>query len=139
MTIQAQEDWFDPDATTFGDRLAGAREAAGMSQKDLSRRLGIKLRTLKAWENDISEPRANRLSMIAGLLNVSLSWLLTGHGEGPETPEVGEDMARDMLDVLTEMRDVKIQIAAATDRLGRLEKSLRGMIASDTSRQQAPE
>ena len=30
--------------------------------------LGVRLATLRSWEDDLSEPRANRLSMMAGLL-----------------------------------------------------------------------
>ena len=30
------EGWYDPQATTFGDRLSGAREEAGLSQEDLA-------------------------------------------------------------------------------------------------------
>ena len=47
-------DWYGPDAATFGDRVLGAREKAGMTQAQLSRRLGIKLATLQAWEEDRS-------------------------------------------------------------------------------------
>ena len=66
-------DWYGPDAATFGDRIAAAREAAGMGQEKLARRLGVKLKTLHGWENDLAEPRANKLQMLAGLLNVLLS------------------------------------------------------------------
>ena len=76
MNAQTEDGWYDPNATTFGDRVAGAREQAGMSQADLAKRLGVKLKTLKSWEDDLSEPRANKLSMMAGMLNVSLLWLL---------------------------------------------------------------
>ena len=68
-------DWFGPDAATFGDRVVGARENSNMTQGQLSRRLGIKLATLQAWEEDRSEPRANKLQMLSGMLNVSLPWL----------------------------------------------------------------
>ncbi|MDB4842173.1 helix-turn-helix domain-containing protein, partial [Planktomarina sp.] len=40
-------DWYGPDAATFGDRVLGAREKAGMTQVQLARRLGIKLATLQ--------------------------------------------------------------------------------------------
>ena len=83
MNAQTKDGWYDPNATTFGDRVAGAREQAGMSQADLAKRLGVKLKTMKAWEDDLSEPRANKLSMMAGMLNVSLLWLLSGEGPGP--------------------------------------------------------
>lgn len=127
MTSDMTGDWFDPDATTFGDRVAGARERAGMSQEDMARRLGVKLKTIKAWENDLAEPRANKLSMMAGLLNVSLLWLLSGEGEGPDATGTG-DLAPDITDMLTEIRDIRAQLALSTDRLGRLEKTLRARL-----------
>lgn len=78
--------WFAADVATFGDRLAGARETAGLSQEDLAQRLGVRLTTLQAWEEDLAEPRGNRLQMLAGMLNVSLRWLLTAEGDGLEAP-----------------------------------------------------
>ena len=41
--------------------------------------------TIAAWESDRSEPRANRLTMLAGVLGVSPAWLLHGVGSAPET------------------------------------------------------
>jgi len=125
MNVQTQEDWFDPAATTFGDRLAGAREAEGMTQKELAQRLGVKLKTLKSWEDDLSEPRANKLSMMAGLLNVSLPWLLSGQGDGPEGPDLEADGHQDQTALLTELRDLRTQMTQSAERLGRLEKALR--------------
>ena len=90
---EIEGDWYDPETTTFGDRLSGAREAAGMSQAALARRLGVKATTLRSWEEDRAEPRANRVQMLSGLLNVSLVWLLTGEGDG--VPTDGEDEASD--------------------------------------------
>ena len=127
MTTDTTDGWFDPDATTFGDRVAGARERAGMSQEDMARRLGVKLKTIKAWENDLAEPRANKLSMMSGLLNVSLLWLLSGEGEGPDAPGTGE-LSSDITGMLTEIRDIRAQLALSTDRLGRLEKTLRARL-----------
>ena len=57
------DNWYGPETATFGDRLAAARDSTGMSQAQLAKRLGIKPGTLRAWENNLSEPRANRLSM----------------------------------------------------------------------------
>jgi HTH-type transcriptional regulator, cell division transcriptional repressor len=58
MTTESENNWFSADATTFGDRLAGAREAAGLSQAALAKRIGLKTATMEAWENDVKEPRA---------------------------------------------------------------------------------
>ncbi len=119
------ENWFSDETATFGDRLAGAREAAGMERKGLAKRMGVKLKTVAAWEEDISEPRANKLQMMAGILNVSLVWLLTGEGEGVAAPDVEPLISPDMENTLTEIRALKAQCLRSADRLGRLEKTLR--------------
>lgn len=72
-----------PDNDTLGGRLSRARDAVGLSAAQLARRIGVQTSTIHAWESDRSQPRANRLSMLAGVLNVSLSWLLYGIGTGP--------------------------------------------------------
>ena len=118
-------DWFGEEQATFGDRLAGAREAAGMSQKALAGRLGIRVSTLRKWEEDRSEPRSNRLQMLSGILGVSLSWLITGRGEGPDMPEDTGTMPVDVAAALAEVRAVRTQMTAAADRLAQIEKALR--------------
>lgn len=78
---------------TMGGRISRAREAGGYSMAQLARRLGIKTSTLKMWETDRSEPRSNRLAMLAAFLNVSPTWLLVGKGDAPSphtlTDEIG--------------------------------------------------
>lgn len=120
------EEWYGPDAATFGDRLAAAREQAQMSQAQMARRLGVKASTLRGWEQDLAEPRANRLSMMAGLLNVSMMWLINGEGEGLDAPN-GDDalVDADVAAVLREMRDLRVTMSRSADQLARLEKRLR--------------
>jgi transcriptional regulator with XRE-family HTH domain len=117
-------DWYGPETATFGDRIAGAREAAGMSQAQLSRFLGVKKSTLVAWEDDLSEPRANKLSMMAGLLNVSITWLLTGEGEGIDMREKDESEA-ELASFAKELREIRSMLRTAADRAARLEKRMR--------------
>ena len=123
-TLEALIDWYGPDSATFGDRVVGAREKSGMTQAELSRRLGIRLTTLQGWEEDRSEPRANKLQMLTGMLNVSLSWLLSGEGIGPEEPSV-VPMSGNNQAVLIEMRAIKTDMIRTAERLSRLEKQLR--------------
>ena len=73
----------EPDNDTLGGRLCRAREATEMSIKELAWRLGVKKTTIQMWESDRSEPGSHRLANLAGLLNVSLSWILHGVGAGP--------------------------------------------------------
>ena len=117
--------WFSEETATFGDRLAGAREAAGLDQKALASRLGVKTAVIAAWEDDLKEPRANRLQMMAGLLGVSITWLLTGQGEGPDGPEAEAETGSDLLEMLAEMRQLRGQIADTGEQLARLEKRMR--------------
>lgn len=124
----AEESWFSDGQATFGDRIAGAREAAGMTQKDLANRLGIKLDTLKGWENDIKEPRANKLQMVAGVLGVSISWLLTGTGEGPTEPVETGEVPADLSSLLGEMRSLRTQMQQQVEKMGQLEKRLRAAL-----------
>lgn len=122
-----EADWYGPDAATFGDRLAAAREAAGMTQAVLAKRMGVKIRTLQTWEEDLSEPRANKLSMISGVLNVSMVWLITGEGEGVALPE-DEAISPDVSAVLAEIRAMRAGMQTQAEKLGRLEKSLRKLL-----------
>ena len=60
-----------------------ARETSGLSVGQVVKRLGVKATTYKAWEADRSEPRANKLVALAGILNISPPYLLSGLGKQP--------------------------------------------------------
>ena len=122
------DDWYGPDAATFGDRVAAAREAGGMTQAVLARRLGVRLPTLRAWENDLSEPRANRLSMLAGLLGVSMMWLINGEGEGLDGAQDAGVLPSDAAELLAEMRSLRVEVIQSGKHIARLEKRLRAML-----------
>jgi transcriptional regulator with XRE-family HTH domain len=69
-------------SSTLGDRIERARRAKGFDQPQLARRIAVKTKTLQNWESDRSEPRPEKLTKLAGMLDAPLVWLLTG-----ETPE----------------------------------------------------
>ncbi|MFT4701978.1 MAG: transcriptional regulator with XRE-family HTH domain [Yoonia sp.] len=126
--MERDNNWYSDDAATLGDRLAAARDAAGLTQIELATQIGVKSETLDAWENDWKEPRANRLQMLTGLLGVSLRWLLTGVGEGPDNPEETSVLSADVSGMLAEMRKIRSQIAKSSVKLGELEKRLRKVL-----------
>lgn len=68
---------------TLGGRISLAREATGFSVEEAARRLGVLSSSWAAWECDRDVPRSNKLTMMAGVLSVSPSWLLSGLGDGP--------------------------------------------------------
>ncbi len=124
MTVT--DNWYSDKQATLGDRLAAAREAAGLSQSSLATRLGVRQKTLRAWEGDVSEPRANRLQMLAAMLGVSLRWLLTGEGEGVTPPPPADEPGDAVLvQTLSEIRVLRGEMLKMGERMGQLEKRLR--------------
>ena len=78
----------DNQDTTLGGRVFQAREAANMTVAQVINRLGVRKATYMAWEADRSEPRANKLVALAGILNISPTYLLSGLGQAtPQTPK----------------------------------------------------
>ena len=124
--------WFDAATATLGDRIAGAREAAGMSQAQFARALGVKLTTVQSWEDDRAEPRANKLQMAAGMLNVSVGWLLTGSGDGLDGPPVEAQVDRtrgaEARAALGELKRLREEMGAMSRRLGRTEARLAALL-----------
>jgi transcriptional regulator with XRE-family HTH domain len=115
--------YFSEETATFGDRVQAARTALGLSEHDFAHKLGVKTKTVRGWENDLAEPRANKLQMMAGLMNVSIVWLLTGEGEGVQEPVEGVSDG-DIRDILIDLRRTKAEMVRIADRMGRLEKRL---------------
>lgn len=128
MDDQNEAGWYSDTAATFGDRVAAARDVVGISQDGLAQRLGVKLKTVRGWENDLSEPRANKLQMLSGVLNVSMRWLLTGEGQGVADPDDADQIPADVGEVLTEMRLARGQAIQLAEHIGRLEKRLRAAL-----------
>ena len=126
MDEDATINWYSNDAATFGDRISAARESKDMSQKALAKRLGVGLKTVDAWENDTSEPRANKLQMLSGVLNVSIPWLLTGEGEGLD-PQVTR-MPNDIREALEELRLLRSEMLRSAERIGLVEKRLKSIL-----------
>jgi transcriptional regulator with XRE-family HTH domain len=111
-------DGFGDETATFGDRRAAAREAAALSRVELAFRLGVGERTVATCEDDRAEPRANRLQMLAGMLNVTLMWLLIGRGEGAQPP--GEERSAVPVEidaVLTDLILMRAEMGRMAERV----------------------
>lgn len=107
----------NPDKGTLGGRLARARNAAGLSAAQFARRVGVQSATVQSWEDGRSQPRANRLPTLAGVLNVSLSWLL--HGVGPAPAEDDPQAAQDIGPQLARLKRLHRETADIIVRLER--------------------
>ena len=71
---------FGSEEQTLGGRLQESRERQGLTISETARLTGVRTKTLRDWELDRSEPRANRLVNLAGILGVNASYLLDGLG-----------------------------------------------------------
>ena len=107
-------------ADTLGGRIVYAREAQELTTSQLARRLGIKTETLHDWETDRAEPRSNRLLTLAGMLNVSPTWLLTGAGEAP----VDTLTETEMMHIRESVERIREQVMTVVDELEQLQKRL---------------
>ena len=62
----------------LGTRIAALRRQAGISQKELARRLNVSTSAIGMYEQGRREPGADRLVEMAALFGVSTDYLLTG-------------------------------------------------------------
>jgi len=61
---------------TFGEKLKEARLKAGLSQEELAQRMSVSRSAVAKWETDKGMPDVANLKAIAGLLDVSVDYLL---------------------------------------------------------------
>lgn len=61
---------------TLGEKLKEARKQAGLSQEQLSEKLGISRSAVAKWETDNGIPDVDNLKVLSKLLNVSIDYLL---------------------------------------------------------------
>lgn len=115
-------DWYSDEKATMGDRLTAAREHAGLSGRELAQRLGVRAKTVQAWENDERDPRANHLRIMSGMMGVSLMWLLTG--DGPGIDEVTPSAEGRRRAARAELHDLQTVLREVTARMARLEKAM---------------
>ena len=113
-------------STTLGDRIEQARCAKGFDLPQLARRIAVKTTTLRNWESDRSEPRPEKLTKLAGLLDVPLIWLLTGdtpEGTRPVVSSVGTAAIARKLEravaMQQELASLLIELSADVARLQR--------------------
>lgn len=73
-------------AQTMGKRIAAQRKKKGITQEQLSQRLGVTPQAVSKWENDLSCPDISILPALARELDVSVDALL-GQAEPEKQPE----------------------------------------------------
>jgi transcriptional regulator with XRE-family HTH domain len=69
-----------------GERLRTWREAAGLTQRELARQLGVHHSNIQFWESGAVPPRSEVLAPMAKLLGVRVEQLLGQEGKRPPLP-----------------------------------------------------
>ena len=109
------------DFDSLGDRLSRARDAKNSSVAEVAKLAGVELKTVKSWESDRTAPRSNRLTMLAGILGVSPTWLLFGRGTSPiQNPTSGDGIS-----IKRYLHHLRAQRQVISAEIDRTEKSLR--------------
>jgi len=111
---------------TLGGRIVLAREAMNLTTAQLARRMGVQSKTLANWERDRVEPRTNRLVNLAGILNVSPTWLISGYGTSPDEVNAEAELnhLRTELDRMKELhREMGESILTVESAIHRLARS----------------
>ena len=114
-------------SNTLGGRIEEARSSLGWTTRQLATRAGVKTATIDNWERDRSEPRSNKLVMLAGILNVPLLWLIEGNNrlrpdqpkvEFSETRGIAQNLERAMT-IQQELAALLVELSADVSRLQR--------------------
>lgn len=114
---EAQSEEIEDSASEVGTRIADARASAGRTQRDVANQLGVKVSTLDKWERGTASPRANRLTALAGILAVSPSWLIVGHGTEPTSTDGTDGIRLALNRVHTQLTDALQDVDAIMARL----------------------
>lgn len=102
--------------TTMGERVTEAREARGLSLAQAAQRMAVKTVTLKNWENDKTQPRPNKLQMLAGVLGVPFSWLLEGADEHDPMADGSTRLAQ-LEQKIERMRQLQTELGQLCDEI----------------------
>ena len=81
---------------SIGNNIKTAREKAGITQKQLSEKIGRGFSTIQKYEMGIITPPIKAIFLIANALNVDPEWLISSRPQNPlewdETPDCFKDI-----------------------------------------------
>jgi len=72
----------------IGIRLQQARKAAGLTQNDVARELGVTFGAVSQWERGSTSPKGTHLVNLSKLYSVRPAWLSSGKGPKEESDEL---------------------------------------------------
>lgn len=113
--LEAQPRGIEDSVSDIATRITDARVSAGRTQTEIANQVGVKVATLQKWERGSASPRSNRLAALAGILGVSVSWLIVGHGNEPtsidDLDEIKVELNRVHTQLTDTLRDFEVLLA----------------------------
>lgn len=88
---------------TLGEKIKTTREEKKLSQGDLGKLTKIHPQHISRYENDKAMPAADKLKMIASVLEVSTDYLLFD-GQKREKFEISDPMLKEQFLLISEMK-----------------------------------
>ena len=78
---------------TLGERIRAARNAKGLTQKQLAEKIGAKHNSISDWENDKNCPDTSTIQHLCQALDCEPNYFL-GSDQAEEPPELSESALR---------------------------------------------
>lgn len=98
--------------SSLSRRLTQARDAAGLTNKEVAQRLGLDESTVSLWMNGKRTPRVENLQKLAAELDVEMSELWQGEEVLPATP-AQRAMVEEMADMSQAQQEALLALARA--------------------------
>ena len=78
----------------IGDKIRQQRREIGITQENLSEKMGVSLKTIQRWESGIRSPRMEEINKLADKLQTTTGYLM-GLEDKPEKPEITSGIDND--------------------------------------------
>lgn len=111
---------------TMGERIKIAREAAGMTQEQLGKLLGVTGVSVMRYEKNTRQPRTEQLSQIADALGVTVGYLL-GYGNIEDAQLINSVQKHD-IDKMGKMLGIEKEMLVSVLSRRELQKSFSHVI-----------
>lgn len=96
----------------LGMRLRRAREARGISQSELARRVGVRPQTVQQWEDGATQPKRARWAALRDELQVPAEFFLDDGQPGVRDEKAGYhlSLAADERDLILHLRTLPVAV-----------------------------
>lgn len=86
---------------SFPRRVSMARNAIGLTQSELAKKVGVVPRQIAAYEGGEAKPRINALNNLAAALGTTPDWLASGKGDAPDIGHIRSTITLPLIPVIT--------------------------------------